>query len=70
MEKQHYVILETISEFGRTRALIQCPLCGTKVWAYIWSLAGSGKRCPGCGAVHTWEHGTVERKDKKGKVNA
>ena len=36
---------------GRTRILIECPFCGAREWAYVWSLAGSGKRCP-CGALH------------------
>jgi hypothetical protein len=30
---------------------IECPFCGTVVLAYVWSLAGSGKKCP-CGAIH------------------
>lgn len=25
--------------------------CGARKWAYVWSLAGSGKRCP-CGTLH------------------
>lgn len=33
--------------------LITCPFCQTDVRAYVWSLAGSGKKCPGCGAIHT-----------------
>ena len=36
---------------GRTLAAIECPFCGCTVQAYVWSLAGSGKRCE-CGAVH------------------
>lgn len=31
---------------------VQCPFCGTRVKAYVWSLAGSGKKCPNCRAVH------------------
>lgn len=41
-----------ISEFGKTHLDIECPFCGTKVTAYLWSLAGSGKKCPTCGALH------------------
>jgi hypothetical protein len=42
--------LETVSGVGLTRDLIRCPFCQTAVWAYAWSRAGSGKRCP-CGAL-------------------
>jgi ribosomal protein S27E len=40
------------SRFGRTTVEVQCPFCGAVVVAYVWSLAGSGKRCT-CGALHT-----------------
>jgi hypothetical protein len=63
-ENRAYEVLDSITEFGRNRWLIKCPFCGSTVWAYTWSLAGSGKRCPGCGAKHTWEHGTVRREGK------
>lgn len=42
--------LDTIVEFGRTRHLLTCPFCLASVLAYLWSRAGSGKRCS-CGAV-------------------
>ena len=41
-----------ISENGRSRGWITCPFCAEKVLCYLWSLAGSGKRC-GCGALLT-----------------
>lgn len=41
----------TVSRFGRSWCDITCPFCGRVVRAYIWSLAGGGKRC-GCGAKH------------------
>lgn len=31
---------------------IECPFCQTVVRAYWWSLAGSGKKCPKCKAIH------------------
>jgi len=34
------------------RCLITCPFCETDVIAYVWSLAGGGKKCPTCGALH------------------
>jgi hypothetical protein len=40
------------SEFGRSTVWITCPYCDVEVEAYVWSLAGSGKRCE-CGALHT-----------------
>jgi len=38
---------------GRSWIWIICPWCGKGFKAYIWSLAGCGKRCPGCNAMHT-----------------
>lgn len=43
---------DLVRENGRTRIKIACPFCGEVVTAYLWSLAGGGKRCPGCGALH------------------
>lgn len=37
---------------GRITREIICPFCGTGCIGYVWSLAGSGKKCPGCGAKH------------------
>lgn len=41
-------------DFGRTTCTIECPFCGWQTEAFVWSLAGSGKRCsnPKCRAVH------------------
>jgi hypothetical protein len=58
-----YYVRGSRSEFGKSRTLIKCPFCGEEVWAYNWSLAGCGKRCPGCGAKHTMYHGTVLEKE-------
>jgi uncharacterized radical SAM superfamily Fe-S cluster-containing enzyme len=58
-----YTITKRISEHARSRVEIVCPFCNTKVWAYIWSLAGSGKKCPKCGAIHTCYYGTVKREE-------
>jgi hypothetical protein len=35
---------------GKSYIYIKCPFCNTKTRAYVWSLAGSGKRCDGCDA--------------------
>ena len=40
------------STHGRSTCTIECPFCGRRVMAYIWSLAGSGKKCE-CGALHS-----------------
>lgn len=48
-----------VSEAGRTRCEIECPFCGEVVTAYLWSLAGKGKRCPKCKALHGY-HGFTE----------
>ena len=51
-ETREYKVLSTTREHGRSSADIECPFCGAVVTAYLWSLAGSGKKCP-CGAKHT-----------------
>lgn len=38
------------SEMGKTRISVDCAFCGTEMIAYLWSLAGSGKKCQ-CGAM-------------------
>jgi len=48
---------------GRSTVFVECPFCQTEVEAFIWSLAGSGKKCPKCGAVHKWNSGLSTRKD-------
>ncbi|AUR90904.1 hypothetical protein NVP1151O_63 [Vibrio phage 1.151.O._10N.222.46.B1] len=35
------------SEHGNSTVDIQCPFCDHVTTAYIWSLAGSGKKCQG-----------------------
>ena len=41
------------STFGRVGEFVTCPFCGGETWTYVWSRAGSGKRCetPGCDAI-------------------
>ena len=57
MNKQ-YRIKASKSEFGSSCYYIECPFCRREIKAYIWSLAGCGKRCY-CGAKHTYLNGTV-----------
>ena len=35
---------------GKSRIWFDCPFCKGTVVAYLWSLAGGGKRCD-CGAI-------------------
>ena len=35
---------------GRTSVTIWCPFCNAGIEAFVWSLAGGGKRCT-CGAL-------------------
>lgn len=39
-----------LSSIGRTEIFLTCPFFAREVLAYLWSLCGSGKRCP-CGAL-------------------
>lgn len=38
------------SRHGRSTMMVRCPFCGEEFEVYIWSFAGSGKRCS-CGAL-------------------
>ncbi len=42
--------LQTVSQMGKSRALLSCPFCSAQVWAYTWSRAGGGKKCA-CGVI-------------------
>lgn len=48
------------STMGRTIVYITCPFCRFEVTAYLWSLAGSGKKCR-CGAKLD-AYGTAKKK--------
>lgn len=37
------------NEFGRAKGRTQCVFCDASVEFYIWSMAGSGKKCYNCG---------------------
>lgn len=50
--RRDYRVLDRRSEMGRSRVFIECPFCKGRFWAYVWSLAGSGKKCPHCEAFH------------------
>lgn len=45
-ERKALSVRPGVSEFGRSAVFVTCPFCGRKTEAYVWSLAGSGKRCP------------------------
>jgi len=59
-ETRRFTQRDGIHRMGRSTILITCPFCGVEVEAFVWSLAGSGKRCPGCGAKHTYFGRTVK----------
>ena len=40
------------SKKGQSSTKIICPFCDFHFVAYLWSLYGSGKKCPQCGAKH------------------
>ena len=63
MEQRKYKKRPGKIENGRSTVFVECPFCQTEVEAFIWSLAGSGKKCPKCGAVHKWNSGLSTRKD-------
>jgi endogenous inhibitor of DNA gyrase (YacG/DUF329 family) len=61
IEVKKYEIAGTRSVPGKSQTLIVCPFCSTQVWAYNWSMAGGGKKCPKCGAIHTWLAGSIKK---------
>lgn len=48
MKKNYHKLHNGITQDNRT-AIIECPFCKRQIHVYIWSLAGSGKKCI-CGA--------------------
>lgn len=53
-EWREHVKIDGRHEHGRTTCRIVCPFCKAETEAFVWSLAGGGKRCSNrqCGAVH------------------
>lgn len=49
-ERAPFKVVARIEQNGKTRVQIVCPFCSNPLWAYVWSLSGSGKRCS-CGAL-------------------
>ena len=50
-EQREYVVnLATLERPSSVVHWIECPWCKREVKAYLWSLAGGGKRCS-CGAL-------------------
>lgn len=53
-EKRNFERYNYRSEHGRSSFLVDCPFCDVRgLRVYAWSLAGSGKKCPKCGALFT-----------------
>lgn len=48
--REYAIISESPGSNGRSTYTLRCPFCQGRVVAYVWSLAGGGKRCP-CGAL-------------------
>ncbi len=58
-ERREYTFTNGRSEMGRSIIYIDCPFCGSTVRAYLWSIAGVGKKCY-CGAIHYRPGGSVK----------
>jgi hypothetical protein len=41
-------------ENGRSEGMCLCPFCGAKIYFFIWSFSGGGKRCANCGIVASY----------------
>gem|GEM_PF-4064959 len=46
----------------RTAVHIICPFCGFKTGYFPGSLAGTGKRCALCGALHTQKGWSIRKR--------
>jgi hypothetical protein len=60
MKKEIIEFCKGKSEHGKSTIIIRCPFCNNEVVAYVWSYAGSGKKC-NCGALLTKKHATLKR---------
>lgn len=49
------------NDFGRAHGTIACPFCHHKQTAYVWSMAGGGKRCEHCNIMMTCAHAVVTK---------
>lgn len=61
MERREHQRTSTSSLMGKSFYYITCPFCEYVCKAYVWSVAGHGKRCPQCQAMHH-HRGYSERK--------
>lgn len=50
--RECYYIRGTATRTGQIPVIVTCPFCGEQVSTWLWSLYGSGKKCP-CGALLT-----------------
>lgn len=51
-QMRYEVIDHNPAAAGRSTIDIECPFCGEEATAFLWSLAGGGKKCV-CGALMT-----------------
>lgn len=42
------------SRHGKSTMTVKCPFCGRELEVYIWSFAGSGKRCFWSATWNVW----------------
>lgn len=47
--------LRYYKELGRQGWDCQCSICDTEFRVYEWSIAGTGRRCPGCSHLYGWD---------------
>ena len=52
--KKEWTWVRGDNPMGRKWNRLTCPFCGRTVRVYVWSFAGCGKRCPDCGAFHSY----------------
>ena len=68
IQERKYTYRPGASEMGRSYIYIRCPFCEAETKAYIWSLAGSGKKCQNCNAIHRWHRNVSQIKGKSQRM--
>jgi len=54
-------ILKYVPEHGKSHYEVRCSNCSKEFNVYVWSLGGTGKKCPKCGHYY----GRFDLKEEK-----
>lgn len=60
MRKKYKIVGDLPIANGQSQVSIECPFCEKIFNAYVWSMAGRGKKCPNCSAIHHYRSGEAD----------